>query len=151
MVVPLTSDAPSMSFGPSTPPSSSFLPTSPPTSICFDNKDELKAAIDSYIAQDCAQNENCFMARLYGYPMNLWCVGQITDMSYLFDEMITFDEDISDWDVSSVTNMDAMFYLASAFNGDLSEWDVSSVTSMDGMFNKASAFNGNLSEWDVSS
>jgi len=62
------------------------------------------------MGQDCAENENCDMARLYGYPMNSWCVGKITDMSELFSEMYIFNEDISAWDVSSVRNMRNMFY-----------------------------------------
>jgi len=153
------STPPSISFTPSTPPSktshpsnlpsSSFLPSSSPTNTCFDKNDtyELKTAVRAYIDQDCAQNENCDTARLYGYPMNSWCVGQITDMSYLFNIMPSFNEDISESNVSSVTDMVGMFASASAFNGDLSALDVSSVTDMYEMFYDATAFNKDLCAW----
>jgi len=143
----LPSIVPSTTSHPSTLPSSSFSPSSSPTNKCFDNKEQLKGAIISYIGQDCAENENCDMARLYGHPMNSWCVGQITDMSELFSEMYIFNEDISAWDVSSVTNMRNMFYRNYLFNGDLSGWDISSVMNMKGMFLHATRFNQDLCAW----
>jgi surface protein len=40
----------------------------------------------------------------------------ITDMQYLFNGKIDFNENISSWDTSNVVNMDKMFYRASSFN-----------------------------------
>ena len=44
----------------------------------------------------------------YG-EMNTWDVSNITDMTELFKDKTTFNENISSWDVSNVTNMSAMF------------------------------------------
>merc|ERR1719171_2321927 len=69
----------------------------------------------------------------YGH-ISGWDVSQVTDMSELFKDKATFNEDISGWDVSSVTNMYAMFYNAAAFNQPLNSWVTSSVTTMMSMF-----------------
>ena len=82
--------------------------------ICFTTKDELKAAIDLYYEDDCTNNSNCTNAfqQSFGYPMNEWCVGNVTDMSNLFDGLGEFDEDISKWDTGRVTTMEKVrFFL----------------------------------------
>ena len=65
--------------------------------------------MDEYIAQDCARNNNCTVATTYGWPMNTWCVGNVTDMTSLFKDKETFNEDISNWDVSNVTTFHHTF------------------------------------------
>ena len=84
-------------------------------------------AVRDYVSQDCANNKNCAVGQTYGWPMNSWCVGKVTDMSELFYfyEMDTFNEDISGWNTSSVTTMLGMFAGATSFNGDLSSWKIS--------------------------
>ena len=111
----------------------------------------LYKAVRAYVDQDCANNEECDIAQVYGWPMNSWCVGNVKDMSSLFIEMWTFNENISDWDTSSVTNMYAMFRYATSFNGDVSNFDTSSVTDMHGMFYVATSFNRDVSNFDTSS
>lgn len=74
---------------------------------------------------------------------------QITDMSDLFYNNSSFNQDISGWDVSNVTRMSRMFFSATSFNQDISNWDVSSVTRMEYMFYRAEVFNQDLSNWDV--
>ena len=57
--------------------------------------------------------------------------------------------DVSGWDVSNVTNMSNMFRNANSFNQDISNWDVSNVTNMNVMFAYATSFNQDLSQWCV--
>ena len=88
--------------------------------------------------------------KIFGYDCDLnWIdTSNVTDMSYLFDEIRSFTGNVSEWDVSNVTDMGNMFG-STNFNGNLSKWDVSNVTNMDSMF-EFSLFNGDISNWDVS-
>ena len=79
-----------------------------------------------------------------------WDVSRVTDMSKLFFNAKTFNDDISAWDVSNVTNMTRMFYFAETFNQPIGEWDVSSVTDMHRMFMLARAFDQPIGQWNVS-
>ena len=88
-------------------------PTPQITPRCFDAYDGgkdgvLYNAVRSYVSQDCRSNKECSIGQTYGWPMNSWCVGNVTDMSELFHNMNTFNEDISDWNTSSVTSMNRM-------------------------------------------
>ena len=129
------------------------------SSPCFDADDGgrdgvLYNAVRAYVSQDCANNENCEIGQTYGWPMNSWCVKNVKDMSWLFSDMDTFNENISDWNTSSVTDMNSMFYSlcgASLFNGDLSNFDTSSVTDMSFMFYYAISFDGDVSNFNTSS
>merc|ERR1719203_2146146 len=124
---------------------------------CFSLGVELKAVIDLYMNDDgCTSDDNdiystCRFARVYGWPMNSWCVSRVADMSALFYKMANFNENISAWNTSSATSMKYMFYGAKAFNSNLSSWDVSSVTSMRYMFYETTSFQSDLSNWNVSS
>jgi surface protein len=132
-----------------------------PSYRCFADKEELQTVIQ-LVASSCpgagAGALFVFTVKLctnvsdvFGWPIGSWCVGNVTDMSYLFAGIDTFDEDISGWDVDRVTNMSGMFRGATAFNGDISGWNTSSVTDMSYMFYRASAFNGDISGWNTSS
>ena len=101
------------------------------------NDEDIKPLVRNYI-------------KIFGYDCDLnWIdTSNVTDMSYLFDEMRSFTGNVSEWDVSNVTDMGNMFG-STNFNGDLSKWDVSNVTNMDSMF-EFSLFNGDISNWDVS-
>ena len=65
----------------------------------------------------------------YG-PIELWDVSNVTDLSYLFESMSTFNERIGNWDVSQVLLMYNMFDKATHFNQPIGDWDVSNVTNM---------------------
>ena len=54
----------------------------------------------------------------------------ITNMSNLFKDNKTFNQNIGHWDTSNVTDMSYMFRGAEAFNQDISFWDTSKVTDM---------------------
>ena len=73
----------------------------------------------------------------------------ITNMSYIFNDALTFNQDISSWDVSNVTDMESMFRGATTFNSDISLWDTSKVTILRVMFYNAISFNQDLSSWCV--
>ena len=123
---------------------------------CFADKDELQSAVDDYMNEDCSNNNDCDVAQTYGWPMNSWCVKDLTEMSFLFagSSSVTpslFNEDIFDWNTSAVTNMQSMFHNVASFNVDISLWDTSRVANMKNMFNGASSFNQDISSWDVSS
>ena len=97
-----TQDMPTQSptLSPSSPPTLSSLPTSKFT--CFDEGEGgengvLYKAIRAYVSQDCANNEKCEIGQTCGWPMNSWCVRHVKDMSSLFKDMNTFNEDINEW------------------------------------------------------
>ncbi|KAL7484283.1 hypothetical protein ACHAW6_009929 [Cyclotella cf. meneghiniana] len=143
--------APSLSLLPSMLPT--MLPSSPPSSPkdCFSNKIELQVAIELYIAQGCTVNSSCEVGKKYGWPIGIWCTSEVTDMSELFQQMTSFNEDLSGWDMSSVTDANHMFNGATSFNGDIGTWNTSSLTNMNAMFAGATSFNSNIGSWDVAS
>lgn len=79
-------------------------------------------------------------------------VSQVTDMSWLFNELNPGNIKIDKWDVSNVTNMSWMFSFCKKFNADLSSWGsrVSNVTTMQSMFLGCEEFDCDLSDWNVS-
>jgi surface protein len=84
----------------------------------------------------------------YGH-ISEWDVSSVTNMSELFRNKKTFNDDISKWNVSNVTDMKGMFSNASAFNQPIGDWDVSNTTSMFAMFYDASEFDQDLTKWDI--
>ena len=95
-------------------------------------KDELQTAVDLWVS------DNATALTTYG-EINTWDVSLITDMSELFRNKTTFNDDIGNWDVANVTNMKDMFYSAEAFNQDINSWDVSNITNMKAIFAGASS------------
>ncbi|MBN1499781.1 MAG: BspA family leucine-rich repeat surface protein [Spirochaetes bacterium] len=82
--------------------------------------------------------------------MNKWNVSRVTDMSEMFWNAYSFNQNIGDWDVSNVTGMMLMFYNAYSFNQNIGRWNVSNVTDMQLMFSNAYVFNQNIGNWNVS-
>ena len=124
------------------------------------SKAQIDALVDAEdyapLATTCTSNVTDMTAMFYeatsfNQDIGSWDVSSVTNMKYMFQDAIVFNGDISSWDVSSVTNMRDMFYRAEAFNQDISSWDVSSVTNMKGMFAVATSFNQDIGSWDVSS
>ena len=84
-----------------------------------------------------------------------WDTSKVTDMSYMFENAVNFNQDIGGWVTSNVTDMRGMFYNAVDFDQDIGEWDTSKVTNMSWMFYYASSFDKNISSkgigrWDTS-
>ena len=63
----------------------------------------------------------------------------MTDMSFMFTGITTFNANIGSWDTSNVTNMQSMFDGAFSFtnggNDSISQWDTTNVTNMQNIFN----------------
>lgn len=97
-----------------------MYPTKYPTPTpkpCFTSWQELRNAIEDYLAAGAAGNNNQAnspVAQMYGYPMGNWCISLVSDMSWLFADLSNFDDaSIGDWDVGHVTDMSFMFYKVS--------------------------------------
>lgn len=72
---------------------------------------------------------------------------KIEDISEMFWNAISFNQDISNWNTSEVTNMNNTFNGASKFNQNIGDWNVNKVNNMEQMFMNASKFNQNLHNW----
>ncbi len=104
-----------------------------------ETKEELQAIIKQRIKEE--GNE---------VDLNDIDVSKITDMSFIFSELLDFNGNVSNWDVSNVKNMSFMFSNCYKFNKDISNWDISNVKDMSYMFYECPKFNQDISNWDVS-
>jgi gliding motility-associated-like protein len=78
------------------------------------------------------------------------CTSRVTNMSSLFVEKISFNQNIGNWDTSNVIDMSGMFAEAVAFNQDISVWNTSNVITMELMFNSSFAFDQDINAWNTS-
>lgn len=85
----------------------------------------------------------------FNQPLEKWDVSQVTDMGFMFGGAKSFNQPLAKWNVRNVWNMEAMFAGAKVFNQPLLWWDVSKVKNMNSMFCDAEAFNQPLFLWDV--
>jgi len=106
-------------------------------------KEELQTAVNLWV------DDNTTALETYG-EINTWDVSLITDMSELFKDKTTFNDDIGEWNLSNVTKINYMFWNAVAFDRDISSWNVSSVAEMGHVFRNATNFNQDISSWNVS-
>ena len=85
------------------------------------------------------------------YDFNCIDTSKITDMSYLFKNILLPHNDkiyFNKWDVSNVKDMSYMFANCYYINPDLSCWDISKVENMEFMFNYCTNFKGKgLDNW----
>ena len=70
----------------------------------------------------------------------------VLDMTNMFKDCTSLNQDLSGWDTSTVTTMDGMFDNCDSFDQDISAWDVDAVTSATGFSaNSATATAGTWS------
>jgi surface protein len=71
----------------------------------------------------------------------------VIDMTDMFRNASSFNQDISSWKTPIVRFMDRMFMDAVAFNQDLSDWDLQGVAFLARMFQGALSFKQDLCDW----
>jgi surface protein len=120
--------------------------------------DKLKSLIDSNsdVTKVCTSNisdmSNLFYNNTsFNQNISSWDTSHVSNMNFMFKGAINFNQNINTWDVSNVVSMSHMFDNATFFNSPLSDWDVSNVVNMKAMFANTSRFNQNINSWDVSS
>ena len=84
------------------------------------------------------------------YFINNWDMSNVKDMSYMFNNNNTFNQEIGSWNTENVKNMSYMFFGTKLFNQDIGKWDTSNVENMSNMFRNAIAFNQDIGKWNVS-
>lgn len=92
-----------------------------------------------------------YQATSFNQDISGWTTSNIFNMESMFAEASSFDQPIGSWNTSSVIFMSNMFNLATSFNQDISGWTTSSVTNMQGMFSGASSFDQPIGSWITSS
>lgn len=102
-------------------------------------KSELKTFIKKILEEDGVDAD-----------LNYIDTSEITDMSFLFDNLNPGKIDVSSWDVSKVELMTGMFAHCENFDADLTGWDVSNVKTFRWMFEDCKKFKGvGLKDWNV--
>lgn len=86
-------------------------------------------------------------------PTNIgnWNTSNIKNMAHMFQNAISFNQDIGNWDVSNVVDMTSMFQGSRIFNQDLRNWDTSKVETVENMFSGAVTFNRPLANFSLDS
>ena len=82
---------------------------------------------------------------------NSWDMANVTTITNMFVQAISFNQNIGAWDVSNVRSLNGTFSGASQFNQDIGSWDVGQVNDFGGTFFGAASFNQDIGNWDVSS
>ncbi|SGY87744.1 BspA family leucine-rich repeat surface protein, partial [Moritella viscosa] len=87
--------------------------------------------------------------KTFNQNIGYWDTSNVTDMSYMFEGAEAFNQPIGHWNTSNVTRMSGMFWGAEAFNQLIGHWNISKVTDMYYMFRDAEVFNQDISRWNT--
>ena len=117
----------------------------------FSSSREKIISIDNWgnVAWTSMESAFAFCSNLNGQASDKPNLSNVTDLSFMFSNATSFNQDIGDWDLSNVENITFMFVAASSFNQNISAWDVRNITNMIGVFNGASSFDQNIGSWNV--
>lgn len=126
------------------------------TKKSFGSNEELRQAVCSYCETDVYgsfepdASDKYRVKCVYGHVIGDWDVSKVRDFSWVFFNMVHFNEPIENWDVSNATTLANMFCYAFEFNQSLNGWNTSNVKTMSWMFSHAMSFNQDLSGWNTS-
>lgn len=81
--------------------------------------------------------------------INTWNTAAVTNISGMFEQAISFNQNIGSWNTGAVTQMIFTFRGANAFNQNIGSWNTGAVTNMSEMFRGAIAFNQNIGSWNT--
>lgn len=83
-----------------------------------------------------------------------WNTIRVSNMTYMFYNARSFNQNIGNWDLSNVTTTHAMFYGGISFNQDIGAWDTAKITNMSYMFYNTPQFNNgssaSIQNWNTS-
>lgn len=85
----------------------------------------------------------------FNQDISNWNTGSVTNLSKMFSGAAKFNQYIGNWNTSNVGNMNEMFLGASAFNQSIENWNTTNVANMSYMFKGATLFNQNIGNWDI--
>lgn len=88
-------------------------------------------------------------AKSFNQDLSQWDTHNVIDMKAMFWGAIAFNQDIGSWSTQNVVNMSYMFRDALAFNQDISNWNTYNATNLTNMFYGADSFNQNMSNWQL--
>ncbi len=107
------------------------------------------------------QNSSYFFAYFKGdidFKSSVLDTSKVSNMTFMFEEALKFNENIGYWNMENVTNVSGMFFNASAFNNGspagvegygLNEWNLKNVKDSSSMFAYAISFNQNIDNWKL--
>ena len=85
-------------------------PQSFPNDLNDDRPVTLIAAVEAYVDQDCANKDDCTIGQEWGYPINSWCVEQVTSFRQVFSGLPTFNQDVNCWTTGQVCVINSMLH-----------------------------------------
>jgi hypothetical protein len=116
---------------------------------CFQDNAELRAAVVEYTTDPL--NNASDVALEYGSPIGEWCVGNVTNFTGIFTNLIPkLNANLSGWDVSSATSFNNMFSESIMTGIGLELWNTSSVQDFGNTFFRSS-MSSDIGQWDTSS